>query len=184
MTDIDIDIDALKALADRVLRAAKRRQEAAADPAIDWREYDRLAQEADDDQAALIHNVGAQTLVLLLDRIRSLEHTAGAAGRALREAQERIAEVERERDANRDEATKLRGWFDSEAQAAGRLQREADTLRAERDAMAALLGECRNECEMWTPDESLATADGSEALNGWYALRDRIDAATNKEKQR
>jgi hypothetical protein len=57
------------------------------------------------------------------------------------------------------------------------LARHQQQTRLELDALRELLGECRDELEYWTPDETTATVDESEALNGYYALRDRIDAA-------
>lgn len=56
-------------------------------------------------------------------------------------------------------------------------------LQVENAALLGLLREARDELEFWTPDESLATADESEALNNYYALRDRIAAELAAKKE-
>lgn len=56
-------------------------------------------------------------------------------------------------------------------------QKEINRLRAEVEALRALLLKARAEVEYWTPDESNALLCELGPLNLWYALRDRIDAA-------
>jgi predicted transcriptional regulator len=65
----DDDIKRLRELAESVIRAAEQRQEAADDPAIDWTEYDRIAQDAVDQQEALVERVDARTLLALIEQI-------------------------------------------------------------------------------------------------------------------
>lgn len=67
------DTARLRELAESVIHAAEQRQQAADDPAIDWTEYDRIAQEAVDQQEALVERVGARTLLALIDRLEAAE---------------------------------------------------------------------------------------------------------------
>ena len=50
-------------------------------------------------------------------------------------------------------------------------------LRAERDALLRLLGDCREQLEFWTPDETMIAVNEVKPMDRYYALRDRIDAA-------
>jgi hypothetical protein len=69
----DDDIERVRELAESVIRAAKQRQEAAYDPAIDWTDYDRIAQNAVDQQEALVERVDARTLLALISRLEAAE---------------------------------------------------------------------------------------------------------------
>ncbi len=55
-------------------------------------------------------------------------------------------------------------------------------LVAERDALAALLKEARNECEAWVPPVDDAFPAEVPHVERWRALRDRIDALAAKEQ--
>jgi hypothetical protein len=74
----DDDIKRLRELAENVIRCAEQRQKAADDPAIDWIEYDHIAQEAVDQQEALVERVGARTLLALLSRLEAAERERDA----------------------------------------------------------------------------------------------------------
>lgn len=89
----DIDTARLRALANQMLDIESRRLNALSDPAVGYVEYVRVAQECDGSYYKLHREAGPKTIVALLDRIAELERTAAAAGRALREAQEREAQL-------------------------------------------------------------------------------------------
>ena len=80
----DDDIKRLRVLAESVIHAAEQRQEAADDPAIDWTEYDRIAQEAVDQQEALVERLGARSLLALIDRLEAAERERDALAALLR----------------------------------------------------------------------------------------------------
>jgi predicted transcriptional regulator len=87
----DDDIERVRELAESVIRAAEQRQKAADDPAIDWTEYDRIAQDAVDQQEALVERVDARTLLALIDRLEAAERERDAFQALLREARHGLA---------------------------------------------------------------------------------------------
>jgi len=162
----DDDITALRELAESVVRSAEARQKAADDPAIDWIEYDDIAQVAVDQQEALVERVGARALLSLLSRLEAAE-------RERDDARDSLTLVAAERDAL------LADW--NAVQVAAGAKRPSSVLlrvrdlRAERDGLLALLRDAR--------DAITLAGYGSRMAPEVRDTLDRIDAIAAKEQK-